>query len=197
MIRIILGGEFRGNETSWYSLLRMFSTTRDHVMIYAGGSIVWEKFMIPHKFVQTSIDQHSIFYRSTHCHKTRYISQWSALYQTYEAFKHEFADTDVVVKARNDLEIYDTVNLTCDDNTLYVPEKEFHMNVPFDIETVCNDQIVIGRKQTMDIYFQLPKRYQWNDIYSISVEEILRSYIRQQHIDVQTFPLMYTKVGGI
>jgi hypothetical protein len=206
MIRLILAGEFRGNASSWYSLLRMFSRTQGHVAIYAGGPSPWTNFTLPHKFVETTTDLDSVFKQSTHCHGGRYVSQWSALYQTYHSFKNEFADTDLVVKARNDLEVFDILTdietlkynqqrplQYLNHNTIYVPEKEFHEDFPFNTENVCNDQIVMGTKPTMDIYFKLPRLYQWNSIFSIGIEEVLRNYLRQQNLELKTFPLRYTK----
>jgi hypothetical protein len=196
MIRIILAGEFRGNESSWYSLFRMFSQSQQHVAIYAGSSSSWADFTVPHKFVTTTIDLESIFNQSQHCHRNRYISQWSALYQTYHAFEHEFAETDLIVKARNDLDIFDVFTQNVEENIIYVPEKEFHESKPFDTETVCNDQILIGTKRTMDIYFKLSRQYQWNNACDISVEEVLRQYLRQQNLELKTFPLQYSKNKG-
>lgn len=194
MIRIILGGQFRGNESSWYSLIRMFSQLQQHVAIYVGSPAPWDTFTVPHQFITTTTDSDSIFRQSQHCHKDRYISQWSALYQTYHRFRHEFADADLVVKARNDLNIFDIFAESVQDGIVYVPEKEFHESKPFDTETVCNDQIVIGTKRTMDTYFNLPRRYEWYNKYDISIEEVLRNYLRQQHLELQTFSLEYGRV---
>jgi hypothetical protein len=171
----------------------MFSPLQQHVAIYVGSLMPWKEFMVPHKFVTTTIDSESIFNQSAHCHRDRYISQWSALYQTYHAFQHEFAETDLVVKARNDVNIFDLFTQNVEHNTIYVPEKEFHEKLPFNTETVCNDQIVIGTKNTMDVYFKLSRQYDWNNIYDISIEEVLRNYLRQQNIKLKTFPLFYEK----
>ena len=194
MIRLILGGQLRGNESTWYSLLQMFSTHNQHIAIYVGSYTAWDAFSLPHKFTTISHINNSIFDSAQHDHKERYISQWSALYHTYHTFQHEFADTDIIVKARNDLHVTDKVIKHIEPNIIYTPEKEFHENKPFDINRVCNDQILIGTKTSMETYFNLPYKFIWDIRADAGIEEILRSYLYQQNIPLVTFPLTYTRV---
>jgi hypothetical protein len=196
MIRIILAGQLRGNEHTWNSLVNAFRTFTVPISLYVGGERRWDRFTLPHKWVTTTIDNQSIFWHSRHVHRMRYLAQWSALYQTYHAFAHEFAETDIIVKARNDLNITDTCTVDVQENVIYVPEKEFHETVPFDTEIICNDQIVIGRKHVMDRYFKLSRHYDWASCYDLSIERILRNYLRQQNMQLKTFPFHYSKNIG-
>lgn len=188
-VRLIVAGQFRGNVVGWNSLLNMVD---DEVSVYAGGPTLWNGFSITHLFTTTSTEQ-NIFSESTHVHRNRYIQQWSSLRQTYEAFSSAFADTDVVIKARNDLLIEGKFSEPIEPNTIYVPEIEFHMKTPFDIEVVCNDQILIGLKPTMDVYFNFSEKYVWNNNHNDGIEAILHDYFKQQNIKIQTFKLKYTQ----
>jgi hypothetical protein len=188
--RLIVAGEFRGNSVGWNSVVNMID---DEVLVYAGGPSPWHDFSIPHRFVHTTIE-HNIFSESTHVHKNRYIQQWSSLRQTYESFSNQFNETDVVIKARNDILVEGKFTDKIEPRTIYVPEIEFHMpNQPFDIDVVCNDQILIGLKPTMDIYFQFSKQYIWNNNQNDGIEAVLRDYLRQQDIRIQTFTLPYKR----
>ena len=82
---------------------------------------------------------------------------------------------------------------TLEDNTIYVPETEFHESTPFGTNTVCNDQIVIGTKKSMDVYFQFPNKISSSQPNTMSVEELLREYLRQQNLNLKTFKWTYTK----
>ena len=64
---------------------------------------------------------------------------------------------------------------------------------PFNTNTVCNDQIVVGTKKSMSIYFQFPKNIFSPQPNTMSVEELLREYLRQQNLNLQTFKWTYTK----
>jgi hypothetical protein len=188
--RLIVAGEFRGNSVGWNSVVNMID---DEVLVYAGGPSPWNEFSIPHQFVHTTIE-HNIFSESTHIHKNRYIQQWSSLRQTYESFSNKFNATDTVIKARNDILVEGKFIDKIEPRTIYVPEIEFHMpNQPFDIDVVCNDQILIGLKPTMDIYFQFSKQYIWNNNQNDGIEAVLRDYLRQQDIQIQTFTLPYKR----
>jgi hypothetical protein len=45
----------------------------------------------------------------------------------------------------------------------------------------------------MDIYFQFPKNISSTQPNTMSVEELLREYLRQQNLNLQTFKWTYTK----
>lgn len=191
-VHVILAGKFRGNSHGWESLFNLIDA--DDIRVYAGSPTPWQDFSIPHKFVSTHLEE-TIFHQSTHIHQQNYISQWSSLRLTYEAFKHEMKETDIVIKARNDLLIDGPFSGHIEPNTIYVPAQEFHMNVPFDIERVCNDQILLGYKPVMDTYFKLSKLYTWDGQYDDGIEAVLRKYLRQQNIQIKTFELNYKKIG--
>lgn len=194
MIRIIVGGQFRGNHHTWNSLSNMFKNMSEPVMVYAGSLHKWTGFDIPHEFVQTSILSNTIFEQSNHIHKFRYIQQWSALYNTFKHFEHQFDDHDIIVKMRNDIVVSDAFTGEVEENIIYVPEKEFHERSPFDTNVVCNDQIVMGKLNTMKTYFDLPYKFVWEPPMDKSIEEILRLYLRQQRLEMKTFSLGYYKL---
>ena len=202
MIRIILAGQWRGNQNSWGSLKSFCD--KHNAEIYTGFPIN-EAWNLPFRYnsVRTNLLTDTIFNTSTHPHKERYIHQWSALWGAYNFFnnKFEFADDDIVVKLRNDL-VYEPFDLSPIENTIHVPSKEFHA-LPFPTDLLCNDQIIYGYNSAMKKYFNLPYEFKYEDRNPIAIqrygemlgiEETLRNYLYQQNIDLQTFELNYNKV---
>jgi hypothetical protein len=194
MIRAILAGQERGNKESQYWLDRFIRFI--DARVYVGSTKEWKGFELKHDFIQTDeVLNNTIFEQSEHDHKDRYIKQWSALYQTYNTIKDTFDNDDIIIKIRNDLHIF-TVALEMPEvkeGEIWVPEKEFHMNEPFNKDIVCNDQIVMGTKSAMDIYFNLPYEYEWLTQKNACIEEILRMYLHQKGLELKTFKLNYTK----
>lgn len=191
MIRVIIAGQFRGNQHTWNSLSNMFVNMSEPITVYAGSPNVWVGFDIPHEFIQTSVIPNTIFEESQHDHKFRYIEQWSALYTTFKHFESQFSEQDTIVKMRNDIFVSNAFEGTVEENAIYVPEKEFHESTPFDINTVCNDQIVMGKLEAMRKYFDLPYKFIWEPPMDKSIEQILRLYLRQQQLEMKTFSLSY------
>lgn len=194
---ILMVGQFRGNHKSWnsiYSLSKKLNAT-----IIIGGYLKWE-VQFPHVFIPI-IDEKikgSSLEKSNHIHSKRYLHQWNALYKTYMYYKDNIKDSDIIIKLRNDLffnaDEFDITNLIKND-TLYVPEKEFHYPIPFDISSVCNDQIVYGNKYSMNVYFRFPYDLRWDNSYDEKgIEFLLRQYIYQQNLHISVFNLSYAKV---
>lgn len=191
----ILAGQERGNIESYNSLSKFIEFIKGK--IYVGSIDEWTRFNINHYYIKTEpLCYNTIFEESRHNHVMNYKYQWSALYQTYQAIKDSIEDTDIILKLRNDIvisldgfEFPEIVN-----GEIWVPEKEFHEDKPFDVDVVCNDQIVIGMKSSMDIYFDLIFKYNWNIPKNAGIEAILRDYLRQNNLKLKTFKLTYKKV---
>lgn len=194
MVFAILGGQERGTAESRYSLKQFIDTLKADV--YVGSPNKWNSFEIEHEWIQTNpLIYNSIFDVSEHDHFMNYKYQWSALYQTYESVKTKIEANDIVIKLRNDivisLEGFEMPEMN--DYEIWVPEKEFHEDKPFDTTTVCNDQIVMGKKSAMDVYFNLPYRYDWMTPKNAGIEEILRMYLLQNDLELRTFKLDYKR----
>lgn len=218
MIRIILAGQFRGNALSFNSLKLL--KEHHNAIVYVGSPEI-EKWKLPFDFKSTKTHklEDTIFNDSLHIHKERYISQWSSLYSTYNKFKDEFLDDDIIIKLRNDF-MFDVFDVKAEENTIYTPEKEYHCDAPFDKDFLCNDQILYGYKNTMEKYFNLPYRFNYKSPFNngcsrswkwctnitrpnitktrgdidFGIEEMIRSYLYQQNIKLETFKLLYDKV---
>jgi hypothetical protein len=202
MIRIILGGPLRGNHESWRPLAELRSSG---AKIYVGSRdpSEWSSFPVDHEIVETSVMSETSFEETQHRHKQRYIEQWSNLYLAYRNFSELFSDDDIVMKLRNDI-IFDPWFLPLeneiDDGAVYVPSTEFHNIFGFDESIICNDQVVIGRKTVMDVYFKMPLDFVFKDEeikkdqQKNGIERLLRLYLYQKNIDVRTFPMNYRKV---
>lgn len=194
MIFFILGGQERGNKESHNSLHKFMKLLNGKM--YVGSVNKWNSFEIEHEWIETNpLVYNTIFDVSKHDHFMNYKYQWSALYQTYESIKNKIEAKDIVIKLRNDIVIsLDGFELPeMNDGEIWVPEKEFHEDKPFDTSVVCNDQIVMGRKSAMDIYFNLPYGYDWMTPKNASIEEILRMYLLQNDLELKTFKLDYKR----
>lgn len=204
---LILAGPFRGGEVAWNSLIHAFSTRFNQINFYIGSDEEWDSFTIQHTFINlnedVSDDLKMVWEKCTHKHKERYFFQWSNLHRTFSAIKDNISEDDIVIKARNDIKITSVLpSINFKNNTIYVPDKEMHSPGKFNTSKLCNDQILIGKLSVMNKYFDLPLKYIWNknsnvnrtkDYYSYSIEEILRNYLYQQNIDLETFELKYTR----
>ena len=190
----ILGGQERGNEESHRSIHEFIELFNGKV--YVGSPHRWDRFEVEHLWIETKpLIYNSIFDASEHDHFMNYKYQWSALYQAYESIKNKIEVNDIVIKLRNDIVIsLDGFEIhEMNDGEIWVPEKEFHEDNPFDTSVVCNDQIVMGRKPAMDIYFNLPYGYDWMTPKNASIEEILRMYLLQNDLELKTFKLDYKR----
>ncbi len=192
---IILAGKLRGNQDNWETLDAFKYNNNASLFIGSYEPNEWEAFPIPNNIIQTYYISDT-FYNCFHQDVERYRHQWSSLFLAWEHFKNKIDKNEVIVKLRNDFMLYGDLELdfnSLEDNTIYVPEKEFHESKPFDTNTVCNDQIVVGTKKSMSIYFQFPKNIFSPQPNTMSVEELLREYLRQQNLNLQTFKWTYTK----
>lgn len=195
MVFIVLGGQERGNNESMHSLNRFIESLKADV--YVGSPNEWNSFEIKHEWIKTNpLIYNSIFDVSEHDHHMRYKYQWSALYQTYEFIQNRVEANDIIIKLRNDVVIsmngFELPDMN--DNQIWVPEKEFHEDKPFDASRVCNDQIVMGKKKAMHIYFNLPYGYDWmTTSKGAGIEEILRMYLLQNDLELKTFKLDYKR----
>jgi len=192
---IILAGKLRGNQDNWETLDAFKYNNNASLFIGSYEPNEWEAFPIPNNIIQTYYISDT-FHNCFHQDVERYRHQWSSLFLAWEHFKNKIDENEVIVKLRNDFMLYGDLELdfnSLEDNTIYVPEKEFHEPKPFDTNTVCNDQIVVGTKKSMSIYFQFPKNIFSPQPNTMSVEELLREYLRQQNLNLQTFKWTYTK----
>jgi len=218
-VRIILSGQFRGNDKSWNSL-RKFKEKHD-AEVYVGSNENWNLPFV-FSYIKTNLRcENTIFEKSIHPHKDRYILQWSALYQTYKHFCDMFDKDDIIIKLRNDL-VFEPFELDGKlEETILVPEKEFHASFPFEPEFLCNDQVLYGTKRVMDVYFDFLYKFSWDKTHrtnhwvnhilklnkkpmhsyltwdclkNFGIEEMIRGYFYQQGIKVKTFKLDYNKV---
>jgi hypothetical protein len=207
-IRIILGGPLRGNEQSWSSLEKIRTQFGGEYYIGNDDDWIWETFPYPINFARTELIVDSPLALSEHSDRDKYIGQWSNLYGVYQNFVDKFSDDDVIMKLRNDIVIENfSLDLSSlEDNCVYVPSVEFHSPGGFDVEKLCNDQIVIGKKKSMSAYFDLPKKFKWDgkrgigahglevDPMFISIETILKRHLDQQGVKIKLFPLTYWKI---
>jgi len=191
---IILAGELRGNQDNWETLDAFKYNNNASLFVGSYSIKEWEAFPIPHQITQTYYIP-DIFSNCLHQDVERYKHQYSNLFLTWEYFKNKIDENEIIVKLRNDFTLYEDLELDFNllkNNTIYVPEKEFHELIPFNTNISCNDQIVVGTKKSMDIYFQFPKNVS-SQSNTMSVEELLREYLRQQNLNLQTFKWTYTK----
>jgi len=191
---VIFAGQERGNTESYESLNKFIEFINGKV--YIGSPNEWNGFNVKHEYIQTKpLLYNTIFEESRHDHFMNYKHQWSALYQTYQAIKDTIEANEIIVKLRNDIIIgLDGFELPeMNDGEIWVPEKEFHEDKPFDTSVVCNDQIVMGTKSAMNIYFDLPFKYDWMTPKDSSIETILRMYLLQNDLELKTFKLNYKR----
>lgn len=192
---IILAGELRGNQDNWETLDAFRHNNNASLFIGSYTPSEWEVFPLSNQIIQTHYLS-DLFYNCLHQDVERYKHQYSNLFLTWEHFKNIIGENEIIVKLRNDFTLYGDLELdfnTLEDNTIYVPETEFHESTPFDTNTVCNDQIVIGTKKSMDVYFQFPNKISSSQPNTMSIEELLREYLRQQNLNLKTFKWTYTK----
>jgi hypothetical protein len=192
---IILAGELRGNQDNWETLEAFRYNNNASLFIGSYTPNEWEVFPLHNQIIQTYYLS-DLFHNCLHQDVERYKHQYSSLFLTWEYFKNVIDENEIIVKLRNDFTLYGDLELDfniLEDNTIYVPEIEFHESNPFDTNTVCNDQIVIGTKKSMDIYFQFPNKISSPQPNTMSVEELLREYLRQQNLNLKTFKWTYTK----
>jgi hypothetical protein len=199
MVHIILAGEQRGNFKTWQNV-KSFAEYHK-AKIYVGSINKWD-WDIDSEYVETKLLQDTMLNISEHPHRENYIIQWSSLYQCYNHFKHTFADNDIVVKLRNDL-VFPVFDLYPKENTILTPSEAGHGITPsvYDSRILCNDQILYGYKNVMDLYFDLP--YKINLPFQringalqnygelVGIEEMLRHYLYQKNINLETFSLNY------
>ena len=203
MVRVILGGQWRGTTESWNSLKVFCEHYNAEVYTSYPQSEEWQ---LPFRFNSTinGILEGTTFEQTTHPHKERYIEQWSSLYNAYNFFNDMFGfeDNDIIVKLRNDL-VYEPFQLEPKDNTICVPDKGWHEPIPTISEILCNDQILYCYNNVMKIYFNLPYQYKWGWRHheaelrygsEISIEEMIRTHLYQNNINLQTFKLNYNKI---
>lgn len=192
---IILAGELRGNQDNWETLEAFRYNNNASLFIGSYDPNKWGVFPLSNQITQTHYLS-DLFFNCFHQDVERYRHQYSNLFLTWEYFKNIIPENEIIVKLRNDFTLYSDLELNFDqleDNTIYVPEIEFHESTPFDANVVCNDQIVIGTKKSMDIYFQFPKNISSPQPNTMSVEELLREYLKQQNLNLKTFRWTYTK----
>ena len=77
MVRIILGGELRGNNETWQNIKRFVEY--HNAKIYVGSSNKWD-WDLDYEYTKTSLLLDTNLNNSTHPHKENYILQWSHLY---------------------------------------------------------------------------------------------------------------------
>lgn len=198
MIRIILAGQYRGNEKSFGCIQHLICLL--NAKIYVGSSEKWD-VPFEHEWIHTP--KLSILSNSTHKDNYKYVEQWSGLYGCWRGFRDQFGEEDTIIKFRNDI-IFNELELpVIDYKMIYVPSIEgVHMSVKFDDKAVCNDQVVCGKKEIMDTYFNFPFKYDFNQnclppYYSfgnhMGIEALLRNYLYQQNIELKTFEFTYRR----
>ena len=132
------------------------------------------------------------------------------MWSVYNLFKDEFSENDNIFKLRNDISFLDSIEkltqLEINFNTLYTPEKEFHAPRLFNDKIICNDQLWIMKKTTADKVFNLPYNYNEDQYFESQnkhpyhksrnggIELILRTYLYQENINLNTFSFNCKKV---
>jgi hypothetical protein len=199
MVRLILAGQQRGSYETWQNIKHF--AEYHNAKIYVGSTHNWD-WDIDNEFVETKVLTDTVLNKSNHPHKESYIAQWSSLYECYNHFKNQFASDDIIVKLRNDL-VFPLFNLNPKENTISTPVEAGHGITPsyYDSGILCNDQILYGFKNVMDSYFDLPYKINLpfertpgaNELYGelIGMEEMLRNYLYQKNINLETFVLNY------
>lgn len=199
MVRIVLGGQWRGTQESWNSLKEF--KEYHNAEVYVSSHEDWKLPFDFHYHRGIQFLEDTIFRFSTNSHRNRYNYQWSGLYNCWKAFNNYWDSDDIIVRLRVDLE-FPIFQLNPKPNTFHVPAKEWHAP-PFPKELICNDQLSYGYKDVMDKYLQLPYTFNWNyprqigainmhnGIYSI--EEMTRNHLYDKGIELETFDLIYHK----
>lgn len=200
MVRIVLGGQWRGTDATWNSLKEFKEYHKAEVYVASH-----EEWKLPFDFNYhrgEAFLMDTIFRQSTNSHRERYNYQWTGLYNCWNKFNKDWNIDDIVVRLRVDL-VFPIFELNPKPNTFHVPAKEWHAP-PFPAHLICNDQLSYGYKDVMDKYFQLPYTFNWNyprqkdavnmhsGIYSI--EEMTRNHLYDNNINLETFDLIYDKM---
>lgn len=194
--RVILGGLLRGNPYNWSKLQELFSLLSAEV--YVSSYTKWEDIPFEYHYTQTKpFLNPTCFSQGHHFHSTRYEKQWESLYTCYSTFSPSFEEDDIIFKLRNDICLESSLDILLElqikDNYIYTPNTEFHMDCPFDINIVCNDQFYIFKKPVADKIFNLPYNFIFSSNKDLSIEAILRDYISQQNITLETFEFKYSR----
>lgn len=195
--RIILGGPLRGNTHNWNKLQDLFSLLSAEV--YVASYTKQENTPFKYHYTQTkSFVDSTCFSQLNHFHTTKYKEQWESLYTCYFTFSPSFSEDDIIFKLRNDICLESSLDILLElqikDNYIYTPNTEFHMNCPFDVNIVCNDQFYIFKKSVADKIFNLPYNFIVGSNKDLGIEAILRDYISQQNINLETFEFKYSRV---
>jgi hypothetical protein len=202
MVRIVLGGEWRGSEEAHQSL-KAFKEYHN-AEVYVSSHEEWNLPFPFHFHKGERFLTDTIFNQTNNAHKERYIYQWSGLYSCWNAFNRDWENDDIVVRLRNDL-VFPIFQLNPHPNTFHTPAKEWHAPIPFPSHLICNDQLSYGYKDTMDKYFQLPYTFNWDyprqlevinrygPVYGI--EEMNRNHLYNNNIELKTFDLIYDKAN--
>ena len=200
MVRIVLGGQWRGTEESWNSL-KAFKEYHN-AEVYVSSHEEWKLPFSFHYQKGPIFLQDTIFNKLSHSHRDRYTHQWTGLYMSWYYWNKHWNDGDIVVKLRNDI-VFTIFQLNPQPNTLHTPAKEWHAPIPFPQHLICNDQLSYGYKDVMDKYLQLPYTFNWDyprqaetinkygPVYGI--EEMTRNHLYDKGIELQTFDLIYDK----
>jgi hypothetical protein len=194
--RVILGGLLRGNTYNWSKLQELFSLLSAEV--YVSSYTKWEDIPFEYHYTQTkSFLNPTCFSQGHHFHSTRYEEQWESLYTCYSTFSPSFEEDDIIFKLRNDICLESSLDILLElqikDNYIYTPNTEFHMDCPFDTNIVCNDQFYISKKSVADKIFNLPYNFIFDSNKDLGIEAILRDYISQQNITLETFEFKYSR----
>lgn len=199
MIRVILGGQFRGSQNNWKTIKNLI---RNDFFMYVASNDPesWKPYPFHFQICKTVELQDTIFHKNfPHMDAHKYLMQWSSIVTCFNTFKDTFNEDDVIIKLRNDVFIENDCNLdlkTLRNDAIYVPSVEFHnCGIPFDRVNVCNDQIVLGKLEVMKKYFDLPYNYKilekQVEFNKYGIEGALRDHIRYNNLELETFNLTY------
>jgi hypothetical protein len=194
--RVILGGHLRGNINNWNKLQELFSLLSAEV--YVSSYTEWKEVPFEYHYTETKpFSNPTCFSQGSHGHSSRYEAQWESLYTCYSTFSPLFSKDDIIFKLRNDIYLDSPLDalleLQIKDNHLYAPSVEFHMDCPFDVDVVCNDQFYIFKKPVADKIFNLPYDFVFDSDTNLGIEAILRNYMSQQNITLETFEFKYSR----
>lgn len=171
VVRIIFAGLIRGGPENWATLKNQVDAYNAEIYVGSQDIESWREFF-REMGKEADFETHTCttytltdtnMNTSTHRCTPNNIQQWSNLHLTYKYFESQFADDDIIIKLRNDYIVHGILPLNnISDNTIYVPAKEWHACERFNKDIMTNDQIIIGRNNTMKLYFYLPYRYMYS-----------------------------------
>jgi len=231
VVRILFSGLMRGNADNWCTLKTQIDEYNAEIYVGSQSIEEWRPFFKylnkEHLFetntCTTKILDDTNISQSTHHITKNTIIQWSNLYLTYKHFEDRFADSDIVIKLRNDWYIDGIIPLDNIENSIiYVPSTETHAPSGFDENIMMNDQIVLGRNNAMKIYYNYPYKFSYSDEArtipnphpktshgtnsvcngsvvhpfhtSCGIEIVLRNYIRNEGLGLRKFELKYRRI---